>query len=468
MAQTPRLELRQGAALVMTPQLQQSIKLLQLSNLELAQFVEGELRTNPLIEQADGEEDEDGAAEADEAAVSAEDAVEANLLGEGPAESRHQAAESRGSGEANLPAPGKTLREHLIEQLHTDITHPIERLIGLHLIDALDEAGYLATPLEEVAERLGSSVAAIEPVLGKLQRFDPSGVFARSLRECLKLQLEDRNRLEPAMATLLDHLELIAAGAYEKLAALCGVSPEDLRHMLDELRTLAPKPGLAFDPAIVHAIVPDVIVKRAPDGWHIELNAATLPRVLIDHSYYLRLKGSARTREDKAYIAERFQSASWLVKALDQRARTILKVARELVAHQEAFLRHGVEHLRPLTLRDIADAIGVHESTVSRVIQNKFMLTPRGTFELKYFFSTSLESLSGGDAHSAQAVRHRIRQLIEDEDAASPLSDVHLAARLKAEGIGIARRTVAKYRESMRLGSSVERRRLKKGRLLHS
>lgn len=471
MAQTPRLELRQGTALVMTPQLQQSIKLLQLSSLDLAEFVDDELRTNPLLERADAEWGSGtaaGPADAEPAQFEADDgfAPEAGSGDESFAAASANRQDGReGSGLANLPAQARNLRDHLVEQLNVDIEHPMERLIGMHLIDALDEAGYLATPLPELAERLGSDLERIEAVLRKVQRFDPPGVFARNLCECLKLQLEDRNRLDPAMAALVENLELVAEGAYAKLKRLCGVTDEDLKDMLAELRSLAPKPGLAFDGGIVEAIVPDVLMKTAPGGgWMVELNSATLPRVLVDTPYYARLKEDARNKAEQAYIAERYQAANWLVKALDQRARTILKVARELVRQQEDFFRHGVERLRPLILKDIAQTVGVHESTVSRVINNKYMLTPRGTFELKYFFSASLEAADGGPAHSAEAVRHRIRRLIEKEDPARPLSDDRLAHMLNAQGIGVARRTIAKYRESMHLGSSVERRRLKLAR----
>jgi RNA polymerase sigma-54 factor len=297
-----------------------------------------------------------------------------------------------------------------------------------------------------------------------LQEFDPPGVFARDLAECLALQLRDRNRLDPAMQALLDHIELLAKRDFAALRRICGVDDEDLADMVAEIRRLTPKPGLAFGSAPVQPVVPDVFVRPGPDGgWLVELNSDTLPKVLLNKTYYEKVSSSARSAADKSYLAECHQSGTWLVRALDQRARTILKVTTEIVRQQDGFFVHGVRRLRPLNLRTIADAIGMHESTVSRVTANKFLATPRGVFELKYFFTSAIAAADGGDAHSAEAVRHSIRQLIDAEASDGILSDDTIVERLREAGVEIARRTVAKYREAMRIPSSVQRRRDKAG-----
>ena len=303
-----------------------------------------------------------------------------------------------------------------------------------------------------MAATLGCARSLIDQVIAKLQRLDPPGVFAADLKECLALQLADRNRLDPAMAALLDNLDLVARRDNATLLRRCGVEAQDLADMLTELRTLNPKPGLIFDTELPPPVVPDVLVRQASDGgWHVELNSETLPRLLVNERYYARVSGSVRNRGEKDYLAERFSSANWLVKSLDQRARTILRVAREIVRQQDAFLVYGIQHLRPLVLRDIAEAVEMHESTISRVTNNKYMTTPRGVFELKYFFTSGLSSTEGGDMISAESVRHRIRALIDEEPAEDVLSDDRLVEILRGEGIDIARRTVAKYREALRI-----------------
>jgi RNA polymerase sigma-54 factor len=316
--------------------------------------------------------------------------------------------------------------------------------------------------LVQVAERLGAPLAQVEAVLAVLQGFDPPGICARSLAECLTIQLAERNRFDPAMASLLAHLDLLAKHDFAALRRICSVSDDDLREMIAEIRQLNPKPGLAFGVTLVQPIVPDVFVRQAPDGhFLVELNSDTLPKVLINQSYHAQVVKNAKDDKDKGYLADCLQSATWLVRALDQRAKTILKVATEIVRQQDAFFAHGVQHLRPLNLKTIADAIAMHESTVSRVTANKYMATSRGIYELKYFFTSAIASAGGGEAHSAEAVRHRIRQLIAGEDADDVLSDDSIVERLRAAGIEIARRTVAKYREAMRIPSSVQRRREK-------
>jgi RNA polymerase sigma-54 factor len=332
------------------------------------------------------------------------------------------------------------------------------------LIDAVDEAGYMRADLDEIALRLGTSLACVEEVLRVLQGFDPIGVAARDLAECLALQLKAKDRLDPAMAALLTRLDLVARRETAALCAICGVDAEDIADMVAEIRGLTPKPGLAFGTEPVQPVIPDVFVKEGPDGlWHIELNADTLPRMLVNSRYYAKVSKGARDKDSKNYLTECLNNANWLVKSLDQRARTIMKVASEIVRQQDGFLTYGVRHLRPLNLRTVADAITMHESTVSRVTSNKYIATPRGVFELKYFFTASIQSVNGAEAHSAEAVRDRIREMIENEGRREILSDDRIVSLLTADGVNIARRTVAKYREAMRIPSSVERRRQKFG-----
>ncbi len=481
----------------MTPQLQQAIKLLQLSNIELAAFVEQELIENPLLEREEGEPERDG--ERDEPGEDAPPAADAATpLGAGDPplagddiEAWRDAAGSEGEGDLDLAgdpeawilrgrgeamdgAPGgevgqaqpTSLRDHLLQQLVMEIESPADRVIGVHLVDLLDEAGYLTGDLDGVAQALNCPRERVEDVLQRLQRFDPPGVFARSLAECLALQLRERNRLDPAMETLLANLPLLAARDAAALMRLCGVDAADLAEMAAELKALNPKPGLAFDGAAPQAVVPDILMRPRPDGgWHIELNPETLPRVLVNNRYYATLSRNAQGKAEREYLAERLQSANWLVKSLHQRATTILRVATEIVNQQALFFEQGVQFLRPLILRDIAAAISMHESTVSRVTTNKFMATPRGIYELKYFFSSAIPASAGGDAHSAEAVRFRIKALIDAEPADDVLSDEQIVEILQKDGVEIARRTVAKYRESLRIPSSVQRRRERSLRL---
>ena len=504
MALSQRLEFRQSQALVMTPQLMQAIKLLQLSNLDLTAYVEGELEKNPLLERTSDEPGEpnqtaeaagagpsEGLGEASEGewakadvngSAAIEDSFDTGIENVFPdsveAPSRQQQNEpatysewagvgsgGREDGDYNLEAfvsAEATLTDHLGEQLALAISDPVRRMIGRNLVDMVDEAGYLTGDLAATAERLGAPPAEIEAVLGTLQTFDPPGVCARNLSECLALQLKEQNRLDPAMQALLAHLELVARRDFVALRRICGVDDADLADMIAEIRRLNPKPGLAFGSAVVQPIVPDVFVRtRSDGGWLVELNSDTLPKVLVNQSYYAEVSKTAKNGEEKSYLADCLQTATWLMRALDQRAKTILKVSTEIVRQQDAFLAHGVQFLRPLNLKTVADAISMHESTVSRVTANKYMATSRGIFELKYFFTSSINASDGGEAHSAEAVRHRIKQLIEAESAQDVLSDDTIVDRLREAGIDIARRTVAKYREAMRIPSSVQRRREK-------
>jgi RNA polymerase sigma-54 factor len=505
MALSQRLEFRQTQGLVMTPQLMQAIKLLQLSSLDLAAYVEGEIERNPLLEHASDDDPPMPGAEATSAASEtnenegdsgASDWIGADLetsrssmeqglgtelenvfpddsgektttLTEAPPPAYSEwSGASSGSGEDyNLEAfvsAETTLADHLAEQMALSISNPAGRMIGQYLIDMVDEAGYLTGDLETVAEKLGARHSDVELVLAVLQTFEPSGVCARNLTECLAIQLKERDRYDPAMRALVEHLGLLAKRDLAGLRRLCGVNEEDLADMIAEIRTLNPKPGLAFGSTTVQPIVPDVFVRTAPDGTRqVELNSDTLPKVLINQRYYTQVSKTSRNDKEKTYITDCLQTATWLVRALDQRAKTILKVSSEIVRQQDGFFAKGVQHLRPLNLKTVADAISMHESTVSRVTANKYMATSRGIFELKYFFTSAIAAADGGESHSAEAVRHRIRQLIDDESAEDVLSDDTIVEKLRDAGIDIARRTVAKYREAMRIPSSVQRRREK-------
>ena len=497
MALAPRLELRQSQQLVMTPQLQQAIKLLQLSTLELAEYVDDQLEQNPFLERdetpADGPSERRGEkpAESDNASpveatdVDQTDATEARASLDveyediDPSGSGSDAAygdyrpndwASASSGrnfDGDDQEFGATLKkeislaDHLTEQLHVATRDPMQLFIGAYVIDMIDEAGYLREDLPAIAERLGAELADVETTHAMITKFDPSGVGARDLKECLKLQLIDANRFDPSMQAFVEHIELLAKGDLKGLMKATNADEEDVRDMIAEVRALTPKPGYAYGGGVVQAIAPDVFVTKSQDGgWKVELNSETLPRILVNQRYYSEISSvNGADEKDKTFIAEQFSNANWLAKSLHQRAQTILKVSSEIVRQQDAFLAYGVKHLRPLNLKIVADAIEMHESTISRVTSNKYIATPRGLFELKYFFTASIASASGGEAHSAEAVRHRIREMIEAETKDTVLSDDKIVEILRAEGVEIARRTVAKYRETLNIPSSVQRRR---------
>ncbi len=513
MALSTKLMMRQGQSLVMTPQLLQAIKLLQFSNIELTAFVQEELDRNPLLERAEEAQDDptgvDPGVDASDAQLGQafnepieadwnsdslatdRSALEASLGTElsntfdddraAPPLDRAEFAEGAGlsatswsgspgaasnDGEAaNLEAYAAaptSLKDHLEAQLILATADPIERLLGPILIDSIDDAGYYTGSLAETAARLQTPIERVEGILKIIQSFDPSGVGARDLAECLAIQLRERDRFDPAMQVFIANLPLLAKRDFAALRKICNVDEEDIVDMLAEIRQLDPKPGRAFGGCSIQPLVPDVIVRPAVGGaWHVELNTEVLPRVLVNNSYATRVTKSNASDGDKTFMSTCLQTANWLTKSLEQRARTILKVSSEIVRQQDAFFRLGVEHLRPLNLKAIADSIGMHELTVSRVTSNKYMATPRGLFELKYFFTASIASNNGGDAHSAESVRFRIRTMIDQESPEDILSDDAIVAKLKEVNIDIARRTVAKYRESLKIRSSVERRREK-------
>ncbi len=533
MSLTTKLEMRQSQQLVMTPQLQQAIRLLQLSNLELNQFVETELERNPLLERAEEGDGpgyiNGGGAPGDTAPPEQRSESDGLTADAGSSGGDDREAPSSGpAGEMSAPAsetfsdepwldmartpadpaaafdteienvypdssPGElgdsgwssvnarnsafgdddnnleayvaaemSLKDHLETQMPLVLSTQAERLIGQYLLDLVDDAGYISVDLEQLADKLGTGEAEIAAVLAKLQTLDPPGVFARTLSECLALQLKDQNRYDPVIAAFLDNLHLLAKHDLAGLKRAVGVDLDEITDMIQEIKHLNPKPGLSFGSAQVQPVVPDVFVRPAQDGsWLVELNSETLPRVLVNRSYYTKVSASKSSERDKGYLLECLQTANWLVKSLDQRARTILRVAEEIVRQQDGFFTHGVQHLRPLNLKTVAEAIQMHESTVSRVTSNKYLSSPRGIFELKYFFTSSIASSEDGEAHSSEAVRFRIKQLIDAETARTIMSDDMIVERLKTDGIDIARRTVAKYREAMRIPSSVQRRREK-------
>ncbi len=494
MAIAPRLDLRQSQTLVMTPQLRQAIKLLQFSNIEVNSFVDEEMERNPLLERDDAPEppigeraaldqieprlpqvmDSADAARADTLPADAGsplDAVHAEtydpggagdgapLLGRMDGRGGSHSFEGDDRGIDDFAGNDRSLREHLGEQLRLNLSNMVDRMIGAHLIALLCPAGRLTAEPQAIATAMALPLERIEAVRARMMRFDPVGLFARDLKECLAAQLAERNRLDPAMQTLLENLDLLAKRENRRLMALCGVDAEDLSDMIAEIKELDPKPAATWDTTPPQLVVPDLLMRQLPDeSWIIELNPETMPRVLVNDRFYAKVAPRAK-KDEKVFLTERLANANWLVRSLQQRAQTILKVAAEIIRQQDAFLRLGVAHLRPIILRDIAEAVELHENTVSRVTANKYIATPRGTFELKYFFTTAIHGTNGGDFHSAEAVRHRIRGLIELEAPADILSDDAIVSVLRREGVDIARRTVAKYREALRIPNSVQRRR---------
>ncbi len=499
MALAPKLEFRQSQQLVMTPQLQQAIKLLQLSNLELAEFVDKQLEENPFLEKAEvaddapierrdtvdkqksenvsgGETSEPSSLDSGDASSEALDIayddndgapVNENATGGDYRVNDWSSAGSKRRFDGEDREFGATIKreislgEHLNEQLKVATRDSKQLLIGAYIIDLIDEAGYLREDIGAIAQRLGADIDEVKETHRLITTFDPCGVGARDLKECLRLQLQDCDRLDPAMDAFVNNIELLAKGDLKGLMKATNSDEEDVRDMVAEVRSLTPKPGYAFSSETTQAVAPDVFVRQAQDGsWKVELNNETLPRVLVNQHYFAEIASASSGEEDKVFVNEQFANANWLAKSLDQRARTILKVASEIVRQQDAFLAYGVKHLRPLNLKVVAEAIQMHESTVSRVTSNKYMATPRGSFELKYFFTASIAATNGGEAHSAEAVRQRIRELVDSETRDSILSDDKIVEILQGEGIDIARRTVAKYRETLNIPSSVQRRRL--------
>ncbi len=493
MALGPRLDLRQSQSLVMTPQLQQAIKLLALSNLEVEAFIGEAVDANPLLEVGQAAAAEEALPEAEARRTHLESSPVDQLIGEGRAADDRpldidataldrdqdtgdfaergnadfggegfQSGGGEGPGIDERSSQADTLAQHLHAQIGATCRDPQIAFLARHLIDQLDEAGYLLISLRDVAGDLGVALIDMDAALAALQSLEPTGVGARNLAECLVLQAREADRYDPCMARLLENLDLVARGEFARLKRMCDVDDEDFADMLGELRNYDPKPGLRFGNPGAEPVTPDILIRsRADGGWDIALNQATLPRLIINRSYYVEMRGACDDKAAKGWLSEKLADANWLVKALDQRQKTILKVASELVKQQDGFFRRGVSELRPLTLRTVAEAISMHESTVSRVTSNKYLHCDRGTFELKYFFTSGVGGVDGEGGASAEAVKAAIRALIDAEDAKAILSDDTLVDLLKAKGFDLARRTVAKYREAIGLGSSVQRRRAK-------
>jgi len=501
MALGPRLDLRQSQSLVMTPQLQQAIKLLAASNLEIETFIGEALEANPLLEAGavssentgdPGEPDDipreeftadqliaQGGGEGDAPLDIDAGALDRDRdTGDGETHSRSASTDDWGGASASggasaiggeLPdieatrAAEVTLGEHLLSQIGAAVRDKQQGFIARHLIGLIDDAGYLPFDLRDVAYDLGATLDAVEEALGAVQTLDPSGIGARSLAECIAIQAREADRYDPCMARLIDNLELVAKGEVARLKRLCDVDDEDFADMLRELRSYDPKPGLAFAPASDSAIVPDILLTPNDEsGWDIALNEETLPRLIVNRDYYVELNESGSADpEAQGWLKEKLADAHWLIRALDQRQKTILKTAAEIVKKQDGFFRRGVSELRPLTLREVAEEIEMHESTVSRVTSNKYLHCERGCFELKYFFSSGVGS-SDGEGASSEAIKARIKALTDAEDPKKVLSDQKLVDLLKEEGFDLARRTVAKYREAVGIGSSAQRRRAKK------
>lgn len=492
MALAPRLDLRQSQSLVMTPQLQQAIKLLALSSLEIEAFIAEEVERNPVLETGTSDASPDVQTEDFAPALndSGERASDDLLSGDGQGTSdaldvdfsvetfHHDTpSDSVGGDDGMLGLSGSaapsgfdadgrdfdsfaardiSLREHLMAQAGSSMSGR-QLFLVQQIIEHIEPTGYVGEDLMATAYRLGVPMAEMEAALSELQRFDPTGVGARNLSECLAIQAREADRYDPCMAKLIDNLDLVAKGAFDQLKRMCRVDDEDLRDMLEELRGYDPKPGCRFESEDMLAVTPDIFITPRGEGWAIELNSANLPRILINRSYVAEL---GQDKATKAWLSDCMADANWLIKAMDQRQRTIVKVATEIVKQQDGFFRKGVAHLRSLTLRQVADAIDMHESTVSRVTSNKYLHCGRGLFDLKYFFSSGVQSADGEGA-SAEAVKSHIKSLI-DAEGEKILSDDTLVDLLTAKGFDIARRTVAKYREAMGIGSSVQRRRQKK------
>ena len=476
MALGPRLDLRQTQSLVMTPQLQQAIKLLALSNLEIESFVAEALEANPLLEVGEtrsetvepkSTSDEHDASPGPDGAEALDIAGHALDPDAAPGESGDWSRDaSGGSGDdapfiENRSDAGPSLAEHLCGQLGSVAGDRREAIVAQRIIAELDDAGYLHTDLRRLSDELGAPLAEVERGLALVQRLDPTGVGARTLGECLALQAKEADRYDPCMARLIDNLDLVADGEISKIKRLCDVDDEDLADMLVELRGYDPKPGCLYGGSDHSAIVPDVIVEPSNARWNIRVNEETLPRLVVNREYYVELNRGAHDKSAKTWLNEQLGEADWLIRALDQRQKTILKTASEIVKRQEGFFREGISAMKPLTLREVAETIEMHESTVSRVTSNKYLCCPRGTFEMKYFFSSGVAA-SDGEGVSSQAVKARIKSLCDGEDPNKVLSDQKLVDLLKDEGFDLARRTVAKYREAVGIGSSAQRRRQKK------
>lgn len=440
--------------------------MLQLNNLELQTYLEQELQHNPFLEMEEKQPEHEG--EVPEQPEQQKDSMESSFdtgterVGAGG--SKPMDGDGLDMIEGRIAEKG-SLRDHLMQQLSIAYPSGVEQMVGAFLIDHLDAAGYLRQSREELMERIGCKPDILDTVLTRVKQFDPTGVFAADLPECLALQLEEEGVLTRAAQTVLDNLDILADGDWGKLARMADVDKQAIAEIVADIRACNPKPAADFDHVVVQTALPDAVMRRLPKheggGWKVELNSQTLPKLLVNREYHAIVKTQAGNKADIKYLNDQLSSANWLVNALDQRAQTILKVCSAILEAQEGFFLFGVEFLKPLTLREVAEEIDVHESTVSRITMNKFLGTPRGLFPLKYFFDSGVSGAGGQDI-AAEAVKARIKSLIDNEDPKKVLSDDKIAALLKAEGTDIARRTVAKYREALKIPSTPQRRRQKK------
>jgi RNA polymerase sigma-54 factor len=455
----PSLQLKLGQTLTMTPQLQQAIRLLQLPVLDLSAQIQDALEENVMLEMEDlpdvPKTDTEPTVEVE--TIKPEDTWQTNPM--------ERIQESNWNGEGRpineyADQSGQSLREHLLWQLELENFTPRESVIGEALIDSINDDGYLTTTLEEIVDYIGEnsavSVEEIERTLAKVQRLDPGGIGARSLSECIILQLEQLDPTTPGLKLAIEiasnHLDAVGAQEYSELRRTLRTTEACLDDALALIKSCHPKPGQAVNTAAAEYVVPDVFVRKVDDRWQVEISSSGIPRLSVNQRYAQLLRGST----DHAALRTQLQEARWLVRSLEIRNETLMKVASCIVSRQTEFLDHGDEAMKPLVLRDVAEEIGMHESTISRVTTNKYMHTPRGVFEFKYFFSSHLASADGSD-QSSTSVRAKIRKLIGSENPSKPLSDSKIAKLLADDGISVARRTVAKYREAMKIPSSSER-----------
>ncbi len=497
-SQTQNLVLRQSQNLVMTQSMQQSLRILQLSTTDLAQFIEQELEKNPLLEETSDQQEKEPAQAADEAPENefekdSYDGLENDKPGSGEQmldngsddwNSNNEISGSEYSSDDSYYGNNGeddagtiiertytkeiSLKEHLLEQVNLDMEDSKDKIIAQHIIDMIDASGYLASEtinddLAALAKQLGCEKDDVEKVLRRLQRFDPLGVASRGLKECLKIQLDEKQTLDPAIERLVDNLEILAKGELDKLMKICFVSAEDLMEMIKEIKSLNPRPGAGFSEDKAQTRHADLILEKRGGRWELDLNIELLPKINVRRDYYNRIKANKLKGDDKKYVTENYNSASFLVRAVQQRCDTMMRVGEAIVAHQEQFFEKGINFLKPISMREIAAEVGLHESTIGRVVANKYMATPRGLYELRYFFTTALNSTNDGADFSSETAKHQIKTLIEEE--VEIISDDEIARILKSRGIDIARRTVAKYREAMNIPTSAVRKRLKKIRL---
>jgi len=471
------LKLKQSQSLVMTPQLQQAIKLLQLNNIELCELVEKELEENPFLEkdnQGDQleQKNDEYTKNVDEAFQNGESQYEDPSKGD--YENRWDQDQNLSSKSNNFDTidPGSiaeqtisekvTLKSFLLEQANIAFKTPQEKIVSEILIDYIQPSGWLTTDLIELQNIIGCDENTLNSVLLKMQHFEPTGVFARNLTECLRIQLKNENLLTDGVSLLIENFDLLARGEIKNLCKICGMSEEELTKNIKIIKTLNPKPGSLYSDDNNQIFHPDVVVSQKNKQWEVELNNGTLPKIIVNENYIKELEKLGGNENDKKFITESVNSARWLMKAIEQRNLTTLKISTEIVEQQKLFFEKGVSHLKPMILKDVAKKIKMHESTVSRVTTGKLMLTPRGIFEMKHFFSATINSTVEGESHSAASVRETLKNLISNEPLHNPLSDELLVLKLQNEGINLARRTVAKYRELLNIPSSSERRKMMK------